>query len=147
MIALLHLVNFEINVQYRFPFLHPDSISGPHFSLNDIYLGQLNGLRLGEPSDPGVGVLGPHREVVLVPTLELGEGARHGQGERLDVAHLLPERDDRRGRALLVGKDLVAGHPGVVRDPQVHVPGQNDSRFELGDLQGRPGRGSLPLPV
>ena len=84
---------------------------------------QADALRIAEGPDPPVEILGPHSKVVLVPLLELGQGAGHGQWQGLDVPDLLPLGLG----GLLVGIDLVGLDLGVKRGPVVEVPGEDNA--------------------
>jgi len=60
--------------------------------------------------------------MILVPLRELGQGAGHGQLQRLDVANFLPEVLVWRQSGFLVGINLVEGNGRVFNQVEVHVP-------------------------
>ena len=97
-------------------------------------------LRLAERPEAPVDVFGAHGEVVGGAGLELGQGARHGQRQRLHLADPLPVLlggGGGRGVVLVEGVQVVAVHRRARAVRLRHAPGQHDARLARHQLQLR----------
>lgn len=106
-------------------------------------------LRFAEGAEASVDVFGSDSEVVGGAGLELGQGAGHGEGQRLQHADLLPVllRGAAAGVVLVEGVEVVAVHGRARLVGLGHAPGQHDPRLTGHQLQLRllRGRGALRL--
>lgn len=89
------------------------------------------GLGVTEGSKAPIDILSPDCKVVLAARHELGQGAGHGQRQRLHLPDLLPLRGHRGAGVLVVGVQVVTVHGGTAPVHLHHTPRQHDPVLAL----------------